>query len=80
MNKNKKNSHWNMPSGKLVRVEDFLPPPHELASAEKTMKITISLNKSNIEFFKRQAKKHKTKYQRMIRHILDLYMDRYKAA
>jgi predicted DNA binding CopG/RHH family protein len=40
---------------------------------EENIKITISLKKSSIEFFKEQAKKHKTSYQKMIREVVDWY-------
>ena len=67
----------DMPIGKLTRVPDFLPSPEELAMARESIKITISLNKGSVEFFKRQAVKHRTKYQRMIRELLDRYALRY---
>jgi len=63
----------NMPVGGLKRVKDFLPPPTELAKSEETQKITIALKKSSIEFFKREANRHHTKYQRMIRDLVDRY-------
>ena len=63
----------NMPMGKLVRVKDFLPPPDQLIMPEETIKITISLNRSSVEFFKKAAHKHHTKYQKMIREVLDRY-------
>lgn len=58
----KKISNSDMPIGKLIRVKDALPPPAELAKAEKTQKITIALKKSSIDFFKREASRHHTKY------------------
>ena len=70
----------NMPMGKLRRVKDFLPPPGELAYPEPTLKVTLSLNRSSVEFFKHQARKHHTKYQRMIRELLDHYASRYQPA
>jgi len=54
-------------------VEDFLPPPEELVFKEENVKVTISLSKSSVDFFKREAKKHRTPYQKMIRKLLDLY-------
>lgn len=69
-----------MPIGKLTRVRDFLPPPAELAMPEETVKVTISLNRSSIEFFKKQAERYHTKYQKMIRELLDQYVSRYQTA
>lgn len=69
----------DMPIGKLTRVKDFLPPPDQLVlPQEEVMKVTIALNRSSVNFFKRQAKKHHTKYQRMIRQVLDRYASRYE--
>lgn len=73
----KKTFNQDMPIGKLVRVKDFLPPPDKLAVAEETTKVTISLRKSSIKFFKRQAERYHTKYQRMIRDLLDRYAMQY---
>ncbi len=69
-----------MPVGELRAAKDFLPPPEKLVPAEETVKITIALNRSSIEFFKRSAKKYGAKYQRMIREVLDRYASGYKAA
>ena len=73
-------SHRNnndMPKVKLVRVDDFLPPPEKLVMPENAVKITIRINESSIKFFKREAEKHHTKYQKMIRHLLDRYAEKY---
>ncbi len=59
--------------GPLKVIPDFLPPPEELASKEDTVKVTIILSRASVDFFKRQAKKHHTRYQKMIRRLLDVY-------
>ena len=59
--------------GKVKIIPDFLPSPEELALKEETVKITISLSKASIEFFKNEAKKYNTQYQKMIRRLLDEY-------
>lgn len=69
----------NMPIGKLKQVKDFLPSPDELVLPQSTVKITISLSKSSVEFFKKQARNHHIKYQKMIREVLDRYADHYSA-
>lgn len=66
-----------MPIGKLTPVKDFLPPPDELVVPQDTVKVTLSLTKSSLDFFKREAKKHGTKYQKMIRELVDRYAKRY---
>jgi predicted DNA binding CopG/RHH family protein len=40
---------------------------------DETVKITIALSKTSVEFFKQEAKKHNTQYQKMIRRLLDEY-------
>ena len=69
-----------MPIGELTRAEDFLPPPERLVMPEENVKITISLKKSSVEFFKETAQKHHTKYQKMIRELLDRYASWYQQA
>lgn len=59
--------------GPLKVVPDFLPPPEDLVFKEETVKVTITLSRASVDFFKRQAKKHHTRYQQMIRRLLDLY-------
>ena len=61
------------PIGPLKVVPDFLPAPEELAFKEDTVKVTIVLSKESVEFFKEEAEKHHTQYQRMIRRLLDAY-------
>ncbi|NQT22532.1 MAG: CopG family transcriptional regulator [Candidatus Omnitrophica bacterium] len=67
----------NMPIGEMTKVNDFLPPPEELIIPERTLKVTLRLNESSIAFFKKQAKKYHTKYQKMIRFLLDKYAEKY---
>ena len=67
----------NMPIGELRRVKDFLPPPEELIIPEDTVKVTLRLSQSSIDFFKQQARKYNTKYQRMLRLLVDKYAERY---
>ncbi|MFQ5641185.1 MAG: CopG family transcriptional regulator [bacterium] len=74
----KKIKYTNEPLGKLKIVDDFLPPPSELIFKEETVKVTISLSKSSIEFFKQEAKDHHTQYQKMIRNLLDRYAAHYR--
>ena len=63
------------PLGELKIIPDFLPSPKELAFREESVKVTISLSRKSIEFFKSEAAKHHTQYQRMIRQLLDAYVD-----
>lgn len=63
------------PLGKTQVVTDFLPSPSELAFREEGVKVTLALSKKSIDFFKTEATKHHTQYQRMIRRLLDSYVD-----
>ena len=65
--------YTNEPLGKLKIVDDFLPPPEYLAFKEDNVKVTITLSKASVEFFKKEAKKQHVQYQKMIRRLLDLY-------
>lgn len=75
--KKRKNKYTNQPIGKIKIVDDFLPHPKNLVLKEETAKITISLTKSSIDFFKSEAEKYHTNYQTMIRALLDKYASRY---
>lgn len=66
------------PMGELRVIKDFLPPPDRLVLKEENIKITISLNKSSIEFFKKEAQKRRTSYQKMIRRLIDWYASQYQ--
>ena len=61
------------PLGELRVIRDFLPTPDELAFKEEKVKITLSLSRSSLTFFKREAGKYHTAYQKMIRNLLDAY-------
>jgi predicted DNA binding CopG/RHH family protein len=66
-------SYSDGPMEEVRVVEDFLPPPEELAFREETVKVTIALSKASVEFFKHEAAKHQVSYQKMIRRLLDEY-------
>lgn len=64
--------------GKLRIVKDFLLPPDQLVLKEDKVKVTISLSKASIDFFKREAQKRRTSYQKMIRRVIDFYASQYQ--
>jgi len=55
-------------------VNDFLPSPEQLVTKEETIKITLSVTKNSVNYFKEQAKIHHTQYQKMMRALLDQYV------
>ena len=70
----KKTAYTIKPLGDIEVIRDFLPPPSELTFREEGVKVTLALSKSSVDFFKREASKHQTQYQRMIRRLLDSYV------
>ena len=64
------------PMDEIRVIKDFLPPPSELVYKEDTVKVTLGLSRRSVDFFKKEAKKHETQYQKMIRRLLDLYVSR----
>ena len=61
---------------KLAVVEDFLPRPEELAFRPKGVKVTLTLSEESLNYFKEQAGRLNTPYQRMIRNLIDAYVKR----
>ena len=74
----RKIKYTDEPMGEVKVIKDFLPPPEQLILKEDNVKVTISLSKSSIAFFKRQAVKQRTSYQKMIRRVVDYYASRYQ--
>ena len=72
--------YTNEPMGKPKVIQDFLPSPQELAFRDEDVKITITLSKKSVEFFKSAAARGDTQYQRMIRRLLDAYVDAHAGA
>ncbi|HEX9828557.1 MAG TPA: hypothetical protein VGA80_18320 [Flavobacteriaceae bacterium] len=64
--------------GDVEMVNDFLPEPKNLVLKNESIKITISLSKGSVDFFKSQASEHHIPYQKMIKTVLDKYANHYK--
>jgi hypothetical protein len=62
--------------GRVRVVDDFLPPPHALVPREDNVKVTLSLSRRSVDFFKRAARQRRVPYQRMIRALVDTYAER----
>ena len=73
-------AYTDEPLGTFEIVRDFLPSPEELVFREDNIKVTIGLSERSVDFFKAAAKKNHTQYQKMIRKLLDLYVDQYDEA
>ena len=55
-------------------VSDFLPKPENLVLKEAKTRVTLTLTKKSLEFFKSAAKEHNASYQAMIRQLIDFYV------
>jgi predicted DNA binding CopG/RHH family protein len=62
--------------GRVRVIKDFLPPPVDLVPREDNVKVTLSLSRRSLDFFKREAKKRRVPYQRMIRALVDRYAEK----
>jgi len=62
--------------GRVRVIGDFLPAPAELVPREDNVKVTLSLSRRSLDFFKREARKRRVPYQRMIRALVDTYAER----
>lgn len=77
--KKRKVNYTDEPIGKVKVVKDFLPSPKELVLREEIVKVTLSLTKESVDFFKEEAKVHHTQYQKMIRSLVDQYAHEYQS-
>jgi len=73
----RKIKYTDEPLGEINVVRDFLPRPEELAFKQDNVKVTMTLSKSSVEFFKKVAQKYHTPYQKMIRTLIDAYAARH---
>ncbi len=62
--------------GRVRVIEDFLPAPADLVPREDNVKVTLSLSRRSLDFFKHEARKRRVPYQRMIRALVDTYAER----
>ena len=72
--------YTNEPMGEPRVIADLLPSPDQLAFRDEDVKITITLSKRSVDFFKDQAMRNETQYQRMIRRLLDAYVETHSSA
>ena len=66
--------------GKLHRIRDELPTIDELTGGPvKQTKVTIALDDDALSFFKCEARRRSTSYQRMIRNLVRAYAQAHTA-
>lgn len=82
MRKNKSNGYTNAPADVLkemeasVPVNDFLPSPEKIATLlqkKEMIPVTMKLQKSTVERYKKFARKKGIKYQTFLSTLLDTY-------
>jgi predicted DNA binding CopG/RHH family protein len=74
----KRIAYANGPVKDVKVIRDFLPAPSDLVFREEQVKVTIGLSKASVDFFKEEARRHRTQYQKMIRRLLDLYVSQHR--
>jgi hypothetical protein len=62
--------------GRVRVIKDPLPAPADLVLRADNVKVTLSLSRRSLDFFKREARKRRVPYQRMIRALVDTYAER----
>jgi hypothetical protein len=55
------------------QVANVLPPPDRLVTPDDGVKVTLTLSRQSVDFFKQAARKNRVPYQRMIRSLVDEY-------
>lgn len=78
MKKSTKTKVFQGSFGPVVLIDDFLPAPEELIFKTSATKVTLNLSPQTLQYFKNQARKLGSSYQRMIRNLLDLYVEQVK--
>jgi predicted DNA binding CopG/RHH family protein len=63
---------------KFEVVKDFLPHPEKLVLKDEGVKVTLTLSKESVDFFKEWAAKQHGHYQAMIRKVIDHYVAHYQ--
>lgn len=73
----KKIQYSDEPMENIEIIKDFLPSPDQLAFKEDAIKVTLSLSPKSVAFFKAHAKSNKAPYQKMIRRLIDSYVEKH---
>ena len=74
----KKNIRYSDEPMNAKVIKDFLPKPEDLVFKEEKVKVTLSLSRRSVDFFKKVAEKQGSAYQAMIRRLLDYYVSQHK--
>lgn len=72
--KKSKTKFDDKPATKANGFKSLMPSLDKLAQKEDSIKITLSLTKASVEYFKNEAAKREVCYQVMIRNLIDEYV------
>ncbi|OGT06785.1 MAG: hypothetical protein A2103_05900 [Gammaproteobacteria bacterium GWF2_41_13] len=61
------------------KITRLMPSLDRLAQKEDSIKVTLTLTKASVEYFKQEAKKREVCYQVMIRNLIDEYVKHYSS-
>ncbi len=75
----KKTKYTDEKLGEVEIVEDFLPRPEELGFKDANVKVTLNLSRSSVDFFKKIARQNGSRYQKVIRELLDTYSSHFSS-
>ncbi|MEK6746490.1 MAG: CopG family transcriptional regulator [Rickettsiales bacterium] len=75
--KKSSNNFDDKPKGNLTVIKDFLPPPSQLVRKIDTVKVTSEFTRSSIDFLKKEGKKANVPYQRILRTLIDRYVEQH---
>lgn len=64
---------------KASNFKSLMPSLDQLAQKEDSIKVTLSLTKASVEYFKQEARKREVCYQVMIRNLIDEYVKYYSS-
>ena len=67
----------NIPIQKINKAVKNMPRPSGLDTQEKKVLVNFYVNQSTVRFFKKEANLYGSKYQRMMRAVLELYKRSY---
>ena len=73
-------TYTDEPMDDIRVVADFLPSPEELAFREESVKVTISLSKKSVEFFKAQGRGYQTAINKVLRRYVESHKHHRKSA
>jgi hypothetical protein len=74
----KRDKFEDAPKGEVTIIDDFLPPPSQLArEGEDTIEITVEYTRLSIELLIEEAEEAHVSYQYLLRALVDEHAEQY---